>query len=90
MHKYLLFKGPLPETFADFWRMCWEINTATIIMMTRLEERARVKCDQYWPSRGSETYGDITVTLREVQELAFYCIRSFLVRKTAVSSNVHV
>lgn len=66
--------------------MSWEVNTATIIMMTRLEERARVKCDQYWPTRGSETYGDITVTLREVQELAFYCIRSFLVRKTAVSA----
>lgn len=67
--------------------MCWEVNTASIVMMTRLEERARVKCDQYWPSRGSETYGDITVTLREVQELATYCIRSFLVRKTAVSVN---
>ncbi|ODN02995.1 Tyrosine-protein phosphatase Lar [Orchesella cincta] len=80
---YIATQGPLPETFADFWRMCWEVNTATIIMMTRLEERARVKCDQYWPTRGSETYGDITVTLREVQELAFYCIRSFLVRKTA-------
>ncbi|XP_035710661.1 tyrosine-protein phosphatase Lar isoform X4 [Folsomia candida] len=80
---YIATQGPLPETFVDFWKMCWEVNTASIVMMTRLEERARVKCDQYWPSRGSETYGEVTVTLREVQELATYCIRSFIVRKTA-------
>ncbi len=24
--------------------MSWEVNTATIVMMTRLEERPRVKC----------------------------------------------
>ena len=40
------FQGPLPETLADFWRMVWEQRSSTIVMLTRLEERARVKCDQ--------------------------------------------
>lgn len=78
---YVATQGPLQETLADFWRMCWELRTATIVMMTKLEERTRIKCDQYWPSRGSETYGMITVTIAEVQELATYCIRTFHVTR---------
>ncbi|XP_047503815.1 tyrosine-protein phosphatase Lar isoform X3 [Pieris napi] len=74
---YVATQGPLQETFADFWRMCWELRTSTIVMMTKLEERTRIKCDQYWPSRGSESYGMMTVTIAEVQELATYCIRTF-------------
>ena len=54
-------QGPLPETVADFWRMVWEQRSATIVMLTRLEERARIKCDQYWPTRGTESYGVMQV-----------------------------
>lgn len=39
---YIATQGPLPETFADFWRMVWEQRTASIVMMTKLEERTRV------------------------------------------------
>lgn len=46
-------------------------------MMTRLEERMRKKCDQYWPTRGTETYGLMTVTITATQELATYSIRTF-------------
>ncbi|XP_063702711.1 tyrosine-protein phosphatase Lar isoform X2 [Culicoides brevitarsis] len=74
---YIATQGPLQETCADFWRMCWEQKTATIVMMTRLEERARIKCDQYWPTRGTEVYGNMTVTITETQELATYAIRTF-------------
>jgi len=35
------------------------------------------KCDQYWPSRGTESYGVIHVTLLEVVELATYTMRTF-------------
>ena len=44
--KFFLLQGPLPETLADFWRLVWEQRSSTIVMLTRLEERARVKCDQ--------------------------------------------
>lgn len=74
---YVATQGPLQETCSDFWRMCWELRSSTIIMMTRLEERARIKCDQYWPTRGTETYGMLTVTITETQELSTYAIRTF-------------
>lgn len=79
---YVATQGPLPDTFGDFWRMCWELKAATIVMMTKLEERTRIKCDQYWPSRGTELYGTcMSVTITDVQELATYCIRTFQIQK---------
>ncbi|XP_012542429.1 tyrosine-protein phosphatase Lar isoform X8 [Monomorium pharaonis] len=82
---YVATQGPLQETFGDFWRMCWELRTSTIVMMTKLEERTRIKCDQYWPTRGSETYGQMTVTISDIQELATYCIRTFQVCRAGYS-----
>ncbi|XP_071984670.1 receptor-type tyrosine-protein phosphatase F isoform X3 [Engystomops pustulosus] len=78
---YIATQGPLPETLSDFWRMVWEQRTSTIVMMTRLEEKSRVKCDQYWPSRGTETYGMIQVTLVDTVELATYTVRTFALYK---------
>ncbi|XP_076757587.1 tyrosine-protein phosphatase Lar isoform X4 [Xylocopa sonorina] len=82
---YVATQGPLQETFGDFWRMCWELRSSTIVMMTKLEERTRIKCDQYWPSRGSETYGLMTITITDVQELATYCIRTFQISRAGYS-----
>ncbi|XP_065698707.2 receptor-type tyrosine-protein phosphatase F isoform X11 [Patagioenas fasciata] len=82
---YIATQGPLPETLSDFWRMVWEQRTATIVMMTRLEEKSRVKCDQYWPSRGTETYGMIQVTLVDTVELATYTVRNFALYKNGSS-----
>ncbi|KAL2772713.1 receptor-type tyrosine-protein phosphatase F isoform 6 precursor [Daubentonia madagascariensis] len=82
---YIATQGPLPETMGDFWRMVWEQRTATVVMMTRLEEKSRVKCDQYWPARGSETYGLIQVTLLDTVELATYTVRTFALHKSGSS-----
>ncbi|XP_015245138.1 PREDICTED: receptor-type tyrosine-protein phosphatase delta-like isoform X10 [Cyprinodon variegatus] len=79
---YIATQGPLPETFGDFWRMVWEQHTANIVMMTKLEEKSRVKCDQYWPTRGTETYGLIQVTLLDTVELATYSMRTFALYKS--------
>ncbi|CAO2588702.1 Receptor-type tyrosine-protein phosphatase S [Lemmus lemmus] len=82
---YIATQGPLPETMGDFWRMVWEQRTATVVMMTRLEEKSRVKCDQYWPARGTETYGLIQVTLVDTVELATYTMRTFALHKSGSS-----
>uniref|UniRef100_A0A672MBG1 Receptor-type tyrosine-protein phosphatase F n=1 Tax=Sinocyclocheilus grahami TaxID=75366 RepID=A0A672MBG1_SINGR len=87
---YMATQGPLPETFSDFWRMVWEQRASTIVMMTRLEEKSRVKCDQYWPSRGTETYGMIQVSMLDTVELATYSVRTFALYKNGSSEKREV
>ncbi|KAL3108135.1 hypothetical protein niasHT_016326 [Heterodera trifolii] len=79
---YIATQGPLPETFADFWRMVWEERSMVIVMLTRLEERCRTKCDQYWPGKGTSIYGSYKVTLVDTTELAHYCLRTLRLENT--------
>lgn len=65
--------------------MCFEQRSCSIVMMTKLEERTRTKCDQYWPRSGTETYGPMHVTLMNVEELAYYCIRTFILQRNGHS-----
>ncbi|XP_028448100.1 receptor-type tyrosine-protein phosphatase S isoform X11 [Perca flavescens] len=87
---YIATQGPLAETFGDFWRMVWEQRAASVVMMTRLEEKSRIKCDQYWPSRGTETYGIIQVTLLDTMELATFCVRTLSLHKSGCSERREV
>uniref|UniRef100_A0A3Q3NIZ7 Receptor-type tyrosine-protein phosphatase F n=1 Tax=Mastacembelus armatus TaxID=205130 RepID=A0A3Q3NIZ7_9TELE len=87
---YIATQGPLPETLSDFWRMVWEQRSCTIIMMTHLEEKSRVKCDHYWPSRGTETYGMIQVTMLDTMDLATYSVRTFALYKNGSSEKREV
>ena len=37
----------------------------------------QIKCHQYWPSYGTANYGNFQVTLKEVENIADYAIRTF-------------
>uniref|UniRef100_A0A9J7YCP8 protein-tyrosine-phosphatase n=1 Tax=Cyprinus carpio carpio TaxID=630221 RepID=A0A9J7YCP8_CYPCA len=77
---YIATQGPMQETVRDFWRMIWQENSGSIVMVTNLVEVGRVKCVRYWPDE-TEVYGDIKVTLIETEPLAEYVIRTFTVQK---------
>uniref|UniRef100_A0A8C6UE47 protein-tyrosine-phosphatase n=1 Tax=Neogobius melanostomus TaxID=47308 RepID=A0A8C6UE47_9GOBI len=62
--------GPMQETVRDFWRMVWQENSASIVMVTNLVEVGRVSRMDY-----------IKVTLIETEPLAEYVIRTFSVQK---------
>uniref|UniRef100_A0A4W5QNS2 protein-tyrosine-phosphatase n=1 Tax=Hucho hucho TaxID=62062 RepID=A0A4W5QNS2_9TELE len=50
----------------------------------------QIKCDQYWPSRGTETYGMTQVTLLDTIELATFCVRTFSLHKNGSSEKREV
>lgn len=43
-HKaYIGTQAPLPDTFEDFWRLVWEQDSASIVMLTKEEEGGKVR-----------------------------------------------
>ena len=36
-------KGPIPSTIGDFWRLVWEENSRTIVMVTNVKEKSQVR-----------------------------------------------
>uniref|UniRef100_A0A673G3E1 Receptor-type tyrosine-protein phosphatase alpha n=1 Tax=Sinocyclocheilus rhinocerous TaxID=307959 RepID=A0A673G3E1_9TELE len=81
LNSRLLIAGPKEETVNDFWRMIWEQNTATIVMVTNLKERKECKCAQYWPDQGCWTYGNIRVSVEDMMVLVDYTIRKFCIQR---------
>ncbi|XP_071497864.1 putative receptor-type tyrosine-protein phosphatase mosPTP-1 [Diadema antillarum] len=78
---YIATQGPLKSTFDDFWRLVWEQKSVVIVMITKLEERGRRKCDRYWPAKGTpERYNEIEVTLETKEKFASYTLRTFLLK----------
>ncbi|XP_035248298.1 receptor-type tyrosine-protein phosphatase alpha isoform X1 [Anguilla anguilla] len=80
-NKFIAAQGPKEETVNDFWRMIWEQNTATIVMVTNLKERKESKCAQYWPDQGCWTYGNIRVSVEDVTVLVDYTVRKFCIQQ---------
>ncbi|NWY72972.1 PTPRJ phosphatase, partial [Erithacus rubecula] len=79
---FIAAQGPLPNTIEDFWRMIWEKNIYSIVMLTKCVEQARTKCEQYWPDKQSKSYGDIIVTMVSEVVLPEWTIRDFTVEKS--------
>ena len=62
--------------------MTWEQNARVIVMITHLFENGKPKCDLYWPDAGSDTYGELVVTLTREDVLSSYTLRTFSLRKS--------
>ncbi|XP_057179451.1 receptor-type tyrosine-protein phosphatase beta-like [Triplophysa rosa] len=76
--EYIATQGPLPGTKDDFWRMVWEQNAHSIVMVTQCVERGMVKCDRYWPPDSEPLcYGDVVVQMISEKILPEWTIRDF-------------
>ncbi|CAL8358679.1 unnamed protein product [Lota lota] len=87
--EYIAAQGPLPGTVNEFWRMIWENNVQTLVMLTRCNEQGRVKCEKYWPEE-SKHFGYNTVTMTSEISLEDWTIRDFDIKnvKTAETRSV--
>ncbi|XP_049281385.1 tyrosine-protein phosphatase non-receptor type 9 isoform X2 [Anopheles funestus] len=79
---YISTQGPLPKTSYDFWRMVWEQHCLLIIMTTRVMERGRAKCGQYWePSEGGiAEYGSFRLRTMSIETNEDYTVVELEIR----------
>ncbi|XP_062845375.1 receptor-type tyrosine-protein phosphatase eta [Trichomycterus rosablanca] len=87
--EFIAAQGPLPCTVNDFWRMIWEKNIHTLVMLTRCNEQGRVKCEKYWSSETSH-FNALTVTITSEIIMKEWTIRDLDVKnvKTAETRSI--
>ncbi|XP_019749603.1 receptor-type tyrosine-protein phosphatase eta-like isoform X4 [Hippocampus comes] len=87
--EFIAAQGPLASTVKDFWRMIWEKNVYTLVMLTRCNEQGRIKCEQYWHS-STKHFEYIRVTTTSEIPLDDWTIRDFEIKnvKTAETRSV--
>ena len=67
------------ETVKDFWQMVWDNKVPAIVMLTKLIEAGKPKCEKYWPDKVGESMqkrGHLTIRLTSLQYFADYEIRT--------------
>ena len=72
---FCIAAGPLPKTLVDFWRLVWQERPPSIVMITKLEEGGKIKCQRYWPQTGRCNFGPFEVILTDEQIFADYTTR---------------
>ncbi|XP_050958344.1 receptor-type tyrosine-protein phosphatase eta-like [Labeo rohita] len=87
--EFIAAQGPLPVTVNEFWRMVWEKNVYTIVMLTRCNEMGRVKCEKYWPSETTQ-YHNISVTTTSETELESWTTRDFKIKNVKIAETRYI
>ncbi|KAG8520594.1 Receptor-type tyrosine-protein phosphatase H [Galemys pyrenaicus] len=79
--EFIATQGPLPQTVGDFWRLVWEQQSRTLVMLANCMETGRVKCEHYWPLDTKPcTHGSLQVTLISEEVTENWAVRSLLLR----------
>lgn len=80
---YIATQGCMSDTICDFWRMVWCHNCKIIVMTTKLVEKGKGKCVQYWPEECDGTVehkvyqGALCITHKNTIQHVDYALREF-------------
>ncbi|XP_041476054.1 uncharacterized protein LOC121424434 [Lytechinus variegatus] len=79
---FIASQAPNTASLTAFWRMIWQENVATIVMLTKLMEAGKDRCRQYWPKNPGtvEVIGDFSLTLMEVEQFSDHTVRTVIVK----------
>ena len=52
--RLIIAQGPTQETTGDFWRMCWQENVKSIVILSNRIENKSSAFQRYWPKKEGE------------------------------------
>jgi len=80
---FIATQGPLANTVEDFWQMVWQDHCPVIVMITRLMEKSRTKCELYFPidPGASQAFGAVMVTVNSITVKDGYIIRHMTLQR---------
>lgn len=78
---YIATQGPMSNTLGDFWRMVWNEGVSCIVMITKLVERNKNKCELYFPDEQDIPiqYDDTVVTVKHINYFQDYEVRQIAI-----------
>jgi len=80
--RYIATQGPLANTIADFWKMIWAEKVPAIVMITRLYEASKPKCEAYFPFDANNRIqvGSFTIIVNYIDTRNGYTVRTMEIR----------
>ncbi|XP_043478351.1 tyrosine-protein phosphatase non-receptor type 5-like isoform X2 [Leptopilina heterotoma] len=88
--RYIATQGPLINTIDDFWRMIWSERSPVVVMITRLHEAAKTKCDAYFPVEENSRIntGSYEIMVMSVVSRDGYTVRDLEIRHQSERRNI--
>ncbi|XP_072173071.1 receptor-type tyrosine-protein phosphatase T-like [Diadema setosum] len=79
---FIASQAPNKASLTDFWRMIWQENVETIVMVTNLTEDGKDQCEQYWPMESlSINIGRFSIFSYKEQTYSDRTIRELVVKQ---------
>lgn len=75
---FIVTQCPIASTANEFWRMVWEMQVGTIVMLLESRESNGPEYYHYWPRKSKPIcFGDVRVQLMREDRLAHHEVREF-------------
>lgn len=85
---FIASQSPMPSTINQFWRMIWDSDVTTIVMLSINKDKGDVKGCRYWPREGIQSYGQFEVCVVSKHAVCpNYLVRSFYVKECITGSS---
>jgi len=84
---FIATQAPIPDTIPDFWRMIWEQESSTVVMLSRETEKGKVKVHRYWPGKHPASIGTLVVEMTNEMSFEDYIMREIKITNTQESAS---
>ncbi|XP_068677246.1 receptor-type tyrosine-protein phosphatase S-like isoform X2 [Montipora foliosa] len=80
---FIATQAPLDNTVVDFWRMTWEYEAYSMVMLATAREMEEGQCSYYWPRREEFiVYGLLMIEVEAEDQRNGFCRRHLKITNT--------